>query len=275
MAADARGAAVRAFDLVADDYDRLADGALFLAQRARARAALVEWLPARSRVLEIGCGTGLDAVFLAEAGMDVVACDPSSEMQRLTAGRALRAGVVDRVRVLDCGLEGLPAFLDALGAEFDAIVSNFGALNCVASLDALGVVAAGHLRPGGAALLTVMGRACLLEMAYFALTRRPAQALRRRQDHVMVPVGGIDVPTYYHSLEALGRALGPDLMRAQVRGLGVLLPPPYLEPRWRALPPAVRAAARAADRVVASWPGLNRCGDHVLARWVKRRYGRG
>ncbi|MGE0811912.1 MAG: class I SAM-dependent methyltransferase [Vicinamibacterales bacterium] len=274
MAAEVHGAAVRAFDLVADDYDRLADGALFQAQRVRARAAMLEWLPARSRVLEIGCGTGLDAVGLAEAGMNVVACDPSSEMQRLTAGRALRAGVVDRVRVLDCGLEGLPAFLDAIDAEFDAIVSNFGALNCVPSLEALGAVAASHLRPGGAALLTVMGRTCLLEMAYFVTTRRPSQALRRRRSGVTVPVGGVDVPTYYHSLEALGRALGPDLTRAQVRGLGVLLPPPYLEPRWRALPSTVRAAAAAADRVVSSWPGLNRCGDHVLARWVKRRYGR-
>jgi ubiquinone/menaquinone biosynthesis C-methylase UbiE len=38
------------------------------------------------RVLEIGCGTGVDACFLAERGVRVVACDSSSAMMRV-AGR--------------------------------------------------------------------------------------------------------------------------------------------------------------------------------------------
>lgn len=271
----APAAAVRAFDRLAPVYDRLAEGDLFRGQRTRTHAALTRWLPPRSRVLEIGCGTGIDTAFLAAAGMDVVACDPSAEMQRLTFRRARLAGVADRVRVLGCGLESLPAFLDALEPDgFDAVVSNFGALNCVPCLDGLGAIAARHLRPGGSLLLCVMGRRCLWEIAYLTATGRRPAARRRRQPVAMVAVAGVDVPTYYHGLDDLDRALGDDVTLAQVRGIGVALPPPYLEPRWRRVPRPLRALAGGVDRLVTTWPVLNRCGDHVLARWVKRRYAR-
>ena len=47
--------------------------------------------------------------------------------------------------------------------------------------------------------------------------------------------------------------------------------PPFLESRWQQAPALLRAAVTGADRVVSSWPIVNRCGDHVLTRWVKRR----
>ena len=50
---------------------------------------------------------------------------------------------------------------------FDAVLSNFGALNCVPSLDALGVIGCRHLRPGGAMILGLIGRTCLWETVYF------------------------------------------------------------------------------------------------------------
>ena len=265
---------VRAFDAVAPDYDRATDGRLFRLQRQQAQRLLRRWLPARGRVLEIGCGTGADAAFLAGLGLEVIACDPSPEMRRLTERRAMAAGVVERVRVLDCGVEMLPSLLDAIDATgVDAIVSNFGALNCVASLDPLGRLVSCRLRPGGSVVLGLLNDRCLWERAYFTLTGRRALAGRRHDGPV--PVGGIDVPTWYHPLDTVGKALGSRMTLTHVRGLGVLVPPPYLEPRWRQVPAPVAAAVTAADRVASWLPGLRTAGDHVLARWEKRRYGDG
>jgi SAM-dependent methyltransferase len=267
-------AATAAFDRLAPEYDRLAAGDLFAHQRRRTHARLRAWLPARSRVLEIGCGTGIDTEFLARRGIEVVACDPSSEMQRLTMRRTVAAGLGDRVRVLDSGLRNVPALLDGRdGPGFDAVVSNFGALNCIEDLAPLGVIAAMHLRPGGSMLLCVMGRYCLWEMAYFAATGRAETAGRRHRQAALVPVAGIAVPTYYHGIPDLHRALGGDMTLTNVSGIGVLSPPPYLEPRWQRVPALLRVVMTGADRVVAGWPVLNRCGDHVLTRWVKRRHG--
>lgn len=275
MSADGVVPAAAAFDRLSSGYDELATGDAFLRQRRRTHAAFSHWLPPGCRVLEIGCGTGLDTELLAQSGRHVVACDPSAQMRHRTLSRIAAAGVSGHLRMLDCGLETLPAFLEAMAdAEFDAIVSNFGALNCVRDLSPLGVIARRHLRPGGAALLCVMGRHCAWEMAYFTATGRPALARRRHRAEALVPVAGIAVPTYYHGIADLGAALGDDLTLNRVRGIGVLVPPPYLEARWQAVPAALRAAIAGADALVSSWPLLNRCGDHVLARWVRRRDAR-
>src|SRR5688572_33102201 len=103
-------------------------------------------------------------------GARVVACDPSAEMLSRTIRRLANAGVGDRAGILLCGLQELPRFLDALdhGEGFDAVVSNFGALNCAPSLAPLGIIGCRHLRRGGAVMLGFIGRTCLWETGYFA-----------------------------------------------------------------------------------------------------------
>jgi hypothetical protein len=54
-------------------------------------------------------------------------------------------------------------------------------------------------------------------------------------------------------------------------GIGVMVPPPYLEPRWQRVPPLLRRIAAGVDRVAGSWPLINQLGDHTLTRWVKQR----
>jgi SAM-dependent methyltransferase len=274
-----------AFDRLAPVYDDVAGGDAFRRQREQSHAALARWLSPGMRALEIGCGTGIDTVFLARRGLHVVACDPSEEMVRRAAGRAAQdarlrsfgasAGraPAGRVVVLTCGLQELPDYLDTLddGGGFDAIVSNFGALNCVESLEPLGVVAARHLRPGGAAMLVLIGRTCAWEDCYAVVTGRHSLMGRRRQSRALVPVAGVDVPTFYHRTSDLGRALGADFSLDQIVGLGIAVPPPYLEARWRQVPRALRALASRFDRLAGAWPPFSQLGDHVLTRWLKRR----
>lgn len=266
-------AATAAFDRLAPLYDAQAAGEAFAYQRQQAHAAFATWLRPGFRVLEIGCGTGADTEFLAHLGSAVIACDPSEEMLGRATRRLAIAGVGDRVGILACGLQDLPALLDALGHAqgFDAIVSNFGALNCVEHLTPLGEVADRHLRPGGAVLLGLMGRSCLWEMAYFAARGRPSLMGRRRRSGVRVPVAGVDVPTFYHRTGDVRLALGDDFSLHAVVGLGVAVPPPYLETRWQQVPAEIRRLAAGLDRVVSAWPGINRLGDHMLMRWVKSR----
>ena len=263
----------QAFDRLAPSYDSLTGGEAFRHQRRQTHEAFARWLAPGCRVLEIGCGTGIDTAFLAVAGLRVIACDPSQEMLSRTKRRLASADVGDRAGILSCGLEELPKFLDALdhGEGFDAVISNFGALNCVRSLAPLGVIARRHLRPGGAIVLGLMGRACLWESLYFAARGRPELAGRRRQDQVVVPVAGVNVPTFYHRTRDVRDVLGPAFTLDAVIGVGVMVPPPYLEARWQQVPVPIRRATAGLDRVVASWPILNQLGDHILTRWVKRR----
>lgn len=269
--------AQRAFDRLAASYDTLASGDAFQWQRRQTHAAFARWIRCGVRVLEIGCGTGADTEFLARLGARIVACDPSEEMLSRTKRRLANAGVGDRVGILQCGLHDLPQFLNALDhAEgFDAVVSNFGALNCAPSLDALGVIGRRHLRAGGAMAIGLMGRTCLWETLYFAVQGDRARASRRRLPNVAVPVAGIDVPTFYHRTADVAAALGEGFSRDAEIGIGVMVPPPYLEPRWRQLPSSLRRFAATVDRIAGSWPLVNQLGDHTLTRWVKDRVSHG
>jgi hypothetical protein len=101
------------------------------------------------------------------------------------------------------------------------------------------------------------------------------QRAGRRRTATAVPVAGLDVPTFYHRTSDVGAALGEGFVRDAVIGIGVMVPPPYLEPRWRRVPTALRRAAAGVDRLAGSWPIVNQLGDHTLSRWVKRRTSHG
>lgn len=264
----------RAFDRLASDYDVLTGGEIFRLLRERTHRVIERTFCAGCRVLEIGCGTGIDTVFLAGRGLRVLACDPAEGMVSCTTRRLAQDGLDGRATVMACGLDDLSAYLDALHTEpgFDGLVSNFGALNCVADLGGLRSLAARHVRPGGALILGVMGRHCAWETVYFAATGRPRLGQRRRgAPPVDVPVAGVDVPTFYHRVSELRAALGADVALTAITGIGVTIPPPYLESHWQRLPRLARRTCVAVDRLLAPWPPFNRLGDHVLLQFTKRR----
>jgi ubiquinone/menaquinone biosynthesis C-methylase UbiE len=277
LQADRPSAAARAFDRLAPGYDALASGDLFRRQRARTHTIIGRHLAGGYRVLEVGCGTGWDTEFLGRLGARVVACDASSAMVAITERRVFEAGLARAVRVLHCGVETIGGYLEVLAeARFDAIVSNFGALNCIDRLTPLAELSARWLRPGGTLLLGLLGRSCAWEQAYFLLSRQPHQARRRhRPPPVTVAVAGVEVPTYFHTLADVRLALGGDLRLDSITGVGVLTPPLYLEPRWSRLPVALRAAVDAADRMVCRVPPFNRLGDHILLVFRRSSHGLG
>jgi SAM-dependent methyltransferase len=261
-----------AFDRIAPHYDALADGELFRLMRRRTHHIFMRWLRPGHRVLEIGCGTGIDTAFLAAHGVSVVACDPSEAMVGRTLSRLANEHRSKRATVMPCGLQNLEMFLDALGerAPFDGIISNFGALNCVECLEPLAHLAAKSLRPGGAVVLGLIGRHCAAEAIYFAFSGRRDQIGRRQgEGAVRVPVAGVDVPTYFHRTGDVVRTLSRSLQLKAIAGIGVALPPPYLEPRWQMLRPFVRASIANVDALLTSWPLVNRLADHVLLQFVK------
>ena len=98
-----------------------------------------------------------------------------------------------------------------------------------------------------------------------------AKAARRRAANVSLPVAGVDVPTFYHRRADVAATLGEQFTLAGTIGIGVVVPPPYLEPRWQQLPRALREMIAVVDRRTAGWPLLNQLGDHTLTCWEKSR----
>jgi SAM-dependent methyltransferase len=107
---------------------------------------------APGRALDLGCGEGGDAVWLATRGWDVTAVDVSETAVRRTTGLAASAGVSGRVHAVRQDLEGtLP------DGDWDLVNAQF--LQTPLPFDRARVLrtAAAALRPGGRLLVVDHG----------------------------------------------------------------------------------------------------------------------
>ncbi|HEX6738853.1 MAG TPA: class I SAM-dependent methyltransferase [Vicinamibacteria bacterium] len=253
-------AVAEAFDRVAAAYDdhfgRNPVGLLF---RRVVQERLGALYPPGSRVLDLGCGTGEDALFLAERGVNVHAIDVSAAMAERARAKAEAQGLEARVHVERRGLEDLAS----LAGPFDGAYSNFGALNCV-DLEALGGRLAGLLRPGAPVVLSFMGRWPLPAVLERALTAR-GEARGRTPAHV----GGVALAVRHPGLAEARRQLGPAFEWSGAFALGVLVPGPEHGP-WATRHPLAFGVLAAGERLVRGWPLLRGLGDHLVLEGARR-----
>lgn len=252
-----------AFDAVAADYDGPSgNNALIQRFRNRLHSAVLEVVASGSTLLDLGCGTGLDAEFFARLGYRVVAVDWAPAMVARTAARLARAGLLDQVEVVQLGahqLDQLP------GGSFDAVYSDLGPLNCAPGLAESARQLARVMRPGGKFVASVIGRVCPWEWAFFVIRGQWRRAVvRLSPDFVAVPLGEQTVWTHYYSpreFESIFAAAG--FQRVSLRSLGLFVPPPYLCAFAERHPRLIRVL-QAFDDGCGGWPVLNQWGDHFL-----------
>lgn len=252
-----------AFDSVAADYDGpLGNNDLVQAMRQRTLAAVLHSVPAGSRLLDLGCGTGLDAVWLAQRGFRVTAIDWSPAMVERTRRRTVAAGLDAAVAVHHLGIHELERLEEP---PFDAAYSNLGALNCLPDLTPVANMIAQRLRQGGMLVASVIGRICPWDVAISIKKGQLSRARARwAKGLVPVPLNGRTVWTrYYTSFEFTRMFQRAGFRRRSQRALGLLVPTPYMLAFAQRHPRAISALQTAEDRI-AGWPGIRRWGDHFL-----------
>jgi len=258
------------FDAVAEQYDATFTlSGIGLAQRRAVWKELARTFRCGERTLEIGCGTGVDACFLASRGVRVVACDSSSQMVAVTARRVQEGGLQKFVHPILLRAENLSAV--AANPLFDGAFSNFGVLNCIENLREFAGGLARLLKPGASVVLCWMGRYCAWEMIwYFAEGKRDKAFRRLKRDGVTAKLAeGAFVHVQYPSVHELSRAFAPDFRLKSVKGIGVAVPPGYVEPWARRHPTLLRLCERA-DMVLGRFPVARIFADHVLVRLERR-----
>jgi ubiquinone/menaquinone biosynthesis C-methylase UbiE len=263
-------AVVAPFDGVADDYDDVFTGSkIGQAQRSAVWKELGNTFHSGDRVLEIGCGTGVDACFLAEHGVNVVACDISPRMIAVARRRFASHPCAALVEPLVLAAEEIDTLRG--GDLFDGAFSNFGALNCVREMRSLAIAMATLLRPGAQALLCLMGPSCLWEIVSYLAKANPAKAFRRfnRGGSTARLSQGGSVHVYYPSLRSLSRAFSPEFSLESVKGIGVTVPPSYMESAVGKFPGLLLTAV-SADSFLAHCPGIRLLADHILIRFKRR-----
>lgn len=245
------------FSRHADRYAEVWEGDPVASElRAAVRTRLAALMPPAGRVLDIGCGPGVDAAWLRARGAQVIALDASPGM--VAAARA-RDPALD-VRLLRAEEVGVLAN----EGPFDLAVMDMGVVNCV-DLDAVARGLADCVRPGGMLVVVPMPRVHPTWTARELLRGRLSGALARLRERGSVPVEDEEVGVRYLGAAALRGALGPWFEVTDRQGLGFLLPPPGSRLGGPLASPLARVEAP-----LRRLPVLRSIGDHVIVELERR-----
>lgn len=234
-------------------------------QRERVWKYLEQMLPSdRSlNILEVNCGTGEDAMFLAARGHHITATDLSSEMIRVAQQKYERRPV-GSIRFQTMAMEDMNK--EFAHQKFDLILSDFGGLNCLppAAIKKLLEDLNGMLAPNGRFIGVIMPRFCLVETCYFLLKGKWKKAFRRRSKQaVPANVKGQTQLTWYYGPSFIRQSLPAGLTVKTNLPVGFLLPPSYLEPFvW---PKKVLLSMLSKlENLIGNCSFLSGCSDHFL-----------
>jgi ubiquinone/menaquinone biosynthesis C-methylase UbiE len=260
---------VPAFDRLAEEYDSIFTfSAIGKSQRRVVWDRMLAVFPAGGHILELNCGTGVDALFMMNAGMNVTGCDASPRMIDIARQRTASAEAQAKAEFFALPTEDLHKLPET--RLFDGLLSNFAGLNCVSDLKTFARQAARRLKPGAPLLLCFLTRFCFWESAYYLSHGNPRKALRRCRGTSLARIEDFSFDVYYRTLSELRRIFAPEFRLVRTEGVGITVPPSYLE-AWTAAHPGLLRRMDAIDDIVRTWPGLRVAGDHMLLHLEKIR----
>lgn len=253
-----------AFDEIAESYDaNFTNSAIGSAQRRTVWEEIDRTFTAGQRVLEVNCGTGVDALHLAARGVHVIACDSAPRMISVARQSANLAAISATANFRVLANEQLGTLQNE--GPFDGILSNFSGLNCTPALSLLADDLAQLLTDRGKMVLCLFGRLCVWEIFWYLSRGNIRKAVRR-----LVPRGqsasvstGSETNVWYHSVRQLKKAFSPHFRLLGWRGVGVTVPPSYLEFLAAGYPRLFRLASKI-DPWLGECPGLRAMADHML-----------
>jgi SAM-dependent methyltransferase len=255
--------ATLAFDAIAPAFDlRFGQWLSVAAQRRAVRAALLREFPASGHILELGGGTGEDAIFLAERGFNILSTDASPSMVSLAKTKLGPFGAHAEVAAGEDLEDFASLYLSQGGALFDGAFSNFAPLNCVANLEPVARGLARLLKPGSTAMLVLFGTLCPGEIVTELLRGRSHLALRRfKRGEIPARLAKHNFHVVYHRRAALLDAFGSWFVLEKRLGIGVTVPPSAAEP-WISDHVRLLGIMERMDRLLSRPMAM--FGDHVL-----------
>jgi ubiquinone/menaquinone biosynthesis C-methylase UbiE len=256
-----------AFSTQAPVFDKIdEENKLIVWMRRRIHREVMSHIHKGQHMLELNCGTGIDAIYFASQGIKVKATDNAPGMLEQLIQKVVARGLDHQISVERCSFNNLDTLQEQ--GPFDYVFSDFGGLNCTDRLDKVLSDIDSLLKPGGRFSLVIMPKVCLWEMAmvfrgYFKTAFR-----RLRKGGSQAQVEGVPFQCYYYNPHYIVKHMGDKYRLLSLKGLSVTVPPPYIEyfveryPKWFSL------LERWENRLWSKAP-FNRWGDHFIITMEK------
>ena len=249
--------------VVFDEIDKASSSIVWM--RERVRKEVLSYIQPGSRILELNCGTGIDSIFFAQQGYEVVATDNADGMLAQLNEKITALGLGDKISTKKCSFNHIDTLNEGM---FDYVFSNFGGLNCT---DKLYEVIQGIdkvLKPGGYFTLVIMPKVCPWEMltlfkGYFKTAFR-----RFKKNGTTAHLEGLHFYCYYYSPKYVIEHAGNGYTTESIKGLCITVPPPFIENFFEHHPRAFRVLEKIENRIWDKAP-FNRWADHYIITMKK------
>jgi hypothetical protein len=149
---------------------------------------------------------------------------------------------------------------------FDGVFSNFSGLNCVADLASVASQLAKIIHPGAELALVFSSRLSLWEFFWYSFRGEFSKAVRRWSGRLSSSISGNPVDVWYPRVPEIRRAFAPYFAFISVSGIGVAIPPSYVE-CWAQQHRRIFSALASIDNWINHLPCLRVAGDHMLLRF--------
>lgn len=245
------------YDAIATDYDKMLEqGFITQVIRKDFQGLLMRCFQPGMHLLDMGCGTGTDAIFAAKHGMQVTGID-------ISAGMIAQAGEHCSVEQLDSLLTFRQSdIISALSTDkglYDGAWSNFNTLNHIGELPLLVARLAAHLKPNSFVVLTLLNPVCLPEVMGYIARLQWLTAWRKLYSRKRT----FSLPMQLYYPRQLAKIFSPHFNCREVAGYGLLVPPAQLYKGTRGKK-LLRSLVAVERKLCRYFPFYNLCDQYII-----------
>lgn len=254
------------FDKAAIDYDdAFTNSEIGKLQRNLVYRQLLKHLDSVQTILEINCGTGEDAIWLAKRNFKVTATDISEKMIETAKSK----GDFENLNFVTADINSITTSFKK--EKFDLIFSNFGGINCLSKseLDYFFRNITSLLSEKGKLILVIMPKSTIWEQCYFLAKAQFSSIYRRKKESVLVDVSGEKVQTYYYNPKDVVNLSVKDFILASQKPIGFFVPPSYMEPFFKNKKGLLQFL-NSFEKGISGWSFLSKHADHYIITLQKR-----
>lgn len=252
------------FDSAAQNYDnQFTNSEIGKLQRNIVYYQIKKHLINCKSILEINCGTGEDAIWLANQNFNVTATDISKKMIEVSQSKSNLENL--NFCILDINN------ISQEGNMYNLLFSNFGGLNCLtkSELELFLNSAKEVLSDNGKMCLVIMPKYTLWEPLYFLLKLDFKNAFRRKKEVVYANVEGEKVATYYYNPKDIVHLCQSNFEIVEAKPIGFFIPPSYLEPFFKNKKSLLHGLDILENKIK-NWSFLSKFADHYIITLQKK-----
>jgi ubiquinone/menaquinone biosynthesis C-methylase UbiE len=206
------------YDNIAQNYDEqlrncLLEGII----RKNFHNKLIFYFKQGDRVLELGCGTGTDAIYLAKHGVFLTSTDISGKMIEAANEKIKKENINSNIEILVLDAQ---KFTSQMNKSYKGIFSNFDALNYI-DIRLFSKDLANFMQDGTFLLFTILNKRCFWEFLYYLIKLKPIIAfnnlIKRNRNYA--------VEMTLYSPSEIKKIFSKYFIIKKITGFGFLIPP--------------------------------------------------